>query len=337
MSTTTQKQYVNDDSCKKACIAHCEGCFKAFCIRHFRDHRRELHEELNLIIDENDHLKDIINQHRTNPDLHPLLADINNWEKESIAKIHQRTEVLRQELLQSIAAHEDELSKKFQQLSEQLKQSKEQDDFIEIDLQDWKKTLENLKTNLISPSTISINRDDNISFVQNISITSFIKTSEKFDRVSDNRVRIEENGQVVIHDASDDHTEIRGKNEYVLGSHKIRLCIEQSSGGWLFLGINSKLTSLQPLSYSSKSTYGWTNNNAIWSNGQKNRNNSNDIIEMEEKDVINLILDCDKRTITMTNERTNKKHEMAVSIVHCPFPWQLHVNLLEPNSSIRIL
>jgi len=336
-SSSTRKQCANDDGCKQAAVTNCEGCSKAFCIKHMIDHRRLLDEEMNVIIDEHDYLKNILNQQTTKPDSHSLIKEIDQWEKESITKIQKRAQELRQELFQSTSAYTSDLSKKLQQLSEQLKRGREHDDFIETDLQNWKKTLENLKTNLISLSTISINRDDNVSLVQNISITSFIKTSEKFERVSDNRVRIEESGQVAIHDASNDHTEIRGKNEYISGSHKIRLCIEQSSGGWMFLGINSKLTSLQPLSYSSKSTYGWTNNNAIWSNGQKNRNNSNDVIEMEEKDVINLIMDCDRRTITMINERTNKKHEMAVNIVHCPFPWQLHVNLLEPNSSIRIL
>jgi len=161
--------------------------------------------------------------------------------------------------------------------------------------------------------------------------------NEKFELVSDNGVRIEESGQVVIHGTKHEHIEVRGKNGYASGLHKIRLYIEKSSNIWMFLGINSKFTPLQSASYGCKATYGWTSNNDIWSNGLKNRNNSKDDIEMKKNDIINLILDCDKQTITIVNERTNKKHEMAVNIDYCPFPWQLHVNLFEGESRVRIL
>jgi hypothetical protein len=336
-SSSTRKQCANDGGCKQAAVTTCEGCSKAFCVKHFNDHRRLLDEEMNMIIDEHDHLKHTLNQRTTKLDTHPLIKELENWEKESIAKIQQRAQELRQELLESTAAHTGDLLKTLQQLSEQLKQCREQDDFIEIDLQLWKKTLDNLKTDLTSLSTICINRHNNVSLVQDISINLFVVMKEEFELVSDNGVRIEESGQVVIHDAPNNHIEVRGKNEYASGSHTIRLCIEETSDTWMLLGINSKLTSLQRLSYNSQSTYGWSSNNDIWSNGQKNRNNSNDVIEMKKNDIINLILDCDKQAIMMVNERTNKKHEMAVNIFHCPFPWQLHINLFEANSRVRIL
>jgi hypothetical protein len=335
-SSSTGKQCANDDGCKQAAVTNCEGCSKAFCIKHFSDHRRLLDEEMNVIIDEHDHLKNTLNQQTMKPDPHPLMKEIHQWEKESIEKIQQRANELRQELFRSATVHTDDLSKKLQQLSEQLKRAREQDDFIEADLQLWKETLDNLTTNLTSPSTISINRH-NASLVQNISINLFVVMKEKFELVSDNAVRIEESGQVAIHDAQHGHTEVRAKNEYASRSHKIRLYIEQSSSIWIFLGINSKSTPLQSQSYLSKSTYGWSSSNDIWSNGQKNQNNSKDVIEMKKNDIINLILDCEKQKIMMVNERTNKNHEMAVNIDYCPFPWQLHVNLFEGESRVRIL
>jgi hypothetical protein len=386
-SSSTRKQCANNNGCKQAAVTNCEGCSKAFCIKHIIDHRRLLDEEMNVIIDEHDYLKNMLNQQTTKPDSHPLIKEIDQWEKESIAKIQKRAHKLRQELFQSTAAYTSDLSKKLQQLSEQLKRGREHDDFIETDLQDWKKTLENLKTNLISPSTISINRDDNVSLVHNISITSFVKTSEEFERLSDNGVRIEERGQVIIHDALDDYTEIRGKNEYVSGSHKIlpvvtneefekvsdkevrikengqvavrdgtlsptevrgkneyrsgrheiRVRIEESSGTWMFLGINSKVTPLRCYSHTRKSAYGWSSNNYIWLKGSEQLNISNPRIEMKMNDVITLTLDCDNRKISMLNERTKAEHELIVDINNCPFPWQLHLNLYEPQDSVRIL
>ncbi|CAM4917879.1 unnamed protein product, partial [Rotaria socialis] len=106
---------------------------------------------------------------------------------------------------------------------------------------------------------------------------------------------------------------------------------------WTFLGINSKSTLLQKQSSSSKSAYGWTNNNYIWSNGGCQPNKSAARIEMKMNDMITLTFDCNHRKISMINERTQANYELLVNIDHCPFPWQFHVNLYEANSRIRIL
>jgi hypothetical protein len=336
-SSSTRKQCANDDGCKQAAVTNCEGCSKAFCIKHFTDHRRLLDEEMNIIITEHDHLKNTLNQHMVKPAIHPLIDDIDNWGKESIVKIQQRTKELRQELFQSITVHQDDLSKKLQQLSEKLKESRENDDFIETELQHWKKTLYDFKTDLTLPSAISIIRCDNVSFVQNIVINSFMRTKELFEWVSNDGVQIEDNEQVVVHNDVREHTEVRGKNEYNSGRYGIRLRIEQSSSGWMFFGINSKSTPLQNSSYGSESAYGWSSNNKIWLNGLWKNNSSNYIIEMMMYAIIELIFDCDNRKISMINERTKMKHELKVNTDSCPFPWQLHLSLGVPNSCVRIL
>ena len=58
---------------------------------------------------------------------------------------------------------------------------------------------------------------------------------------------------------------------------------------------------------------------------------------MKTGDRLRLILDCDSRKISLANERTGIQHELTVSIVQCPFPWQLHLNLFEANSRVRVL
>ncbi len=277
-----------------------------------------------------------LNQQTTKPDSHPLIKQINEWEKESIAKIQRKAKELRGQLLQLATGHLDELSKKLRHLSGKLNESRESDSFVETDLQDWRKSLDDLKANLVSPSTFSISRHDTNPLVQNVSV-NVIGTNDLFERVSDNSVRIEQNGQVAIRDASNYYSEIRGKKEYTSGRHEIRLCIEQSADSWTFLGINSKVTPLQKNSYSSKSTYGWSSNNGLWLNGAHQNNTSTARIEMKTNDRIRLIFDCDKRQISMINERKNAKYELDVNIVHCPFPWQLHTILVEPNSRVRIL
>jgi hypothetical protein len=337
-SALTRKQCANGNDCKQPSAALCEGCSKALCTKHFIDHRRLLGEEMDAIICQHDQFQHTLNQQTTNSDSHPLIKQIDEWEKESIIKIRQKAKEIREQLLNLTTAHTVDLSKKLRNVSEKLKEAREHDSFVETDLQQWKTTIEGLKANFASPSTFTINRQHEIPLVRNISI-NLGGTIELFERVSDNRIRIEENGQVAIQNASAVHsyTELRGKNEYTSGRHEIRLCIEQSADIWTFLGINSKSVPLQNQSQSSKSTYGWTNNNCLWLNGHGQKPTSAPRIEMKTNDIINLIFDCDNQKISMINERTLARHELTININYCPFPWQLHVNLSEPQSRVRIL
>ncbi len=91
---------------------------------------------MNMIIDEHNLLKNNLNQQITKPDSHPLIKQIDQWGKESIVKIQKRAKELRQELLQSTTNYTNDLSEKFHKLSEKLKESRENDHFIDTDLQD---------------------------------------------------------------------------------------------------------------------------------------------------------------------------------------------------------
>jgi hypothetical protein len=335
-STSTRKECEDGDGCKLPAAVDCRGCSQAFCIKHLLNHRGRLAEEMNIIIDEHDQFQHVLNQQIANSDSHPLIKQIDEWENESIVKIQQKATELRQELLQLTTVHSDDLSTKLRDLSEKMKEGREHESFVETDLDLWKKYLDYLIANFALPSTFSINRHHEIPLVNDISI-NFIGTNELFEQVFDNTVQIEENGRVAIHGLLQNYTEICGKNEYMSGCHKIRLCIEQSSDTWMFLGIDSKLNFPCNKSHNSKSAYGWTNNNCIWVDGQHSINTSTPRIEMKMNDIIILIFDCDQRKISMINERTNIKYELSVNIDNCPFPWQLYVNFYEPNSRVRIL
>jgi hypothetical protein len=291
---------------------------------------------MTIIISEHDHLQNTFNQQPTEPDSHPFVKAIDEWEKVSIVKIQQKAKALRLELNHLTTLHKDELAKRLRHLSEQLNDSRENDNFIELDLQQWKTTLKDLKVMLDPSSTFSFEEHANSPLLQNISVV-FTVENDLFQQVFDNTAEIKQNGQVVIHDPSYNYTEIRGENEYSSGRHTIRLCIEQSADRWTFLGIISKSKPLQKQSFNSKSAYGWTNNNYLCLNGEYQPNRSISRIEMKTNDIISLIFNCDKRKISMINERTNAKYELDVNIDHCPYPWQFHVNLYEANSCVRIL
>ncbi len=153
-------------------------------------------------------------------------------------------------------------------MSEQLKQRRENNDFLETDIHYWKQKLKALEAEVVTSSTVFIGQCNNGSLIENVSASIFKAATEFFDQVSDACVKIDESRQVAIRDGSDSCTEIRGKTEYTSGCHEIRLSIEQISNAWAFLGLNSKFTEVQNASYKSKSTYRWSSDKCIWFNGE---------------------------------------------------------------------
>jgi len=337
-SSSTKRICAIGNGCNQRAITCCEGCLQRFCPVHFTEHRNRLHDAMNGLIQEHDDIKNSLEEQRKNGDAYQLIKRIYEWERESIAKIKKRAKELQLQLAQFAQTHNEDFKQKFQSLSEQINEYREYGDFIETDLHHWKQTINDLKLNFISPITVSIEQHDGHVLVENITVNVVKKTTnELFEQIFDDKARIEQNGQLVIHNNLNDHTEIRGKNEYTKGCHNIRLRIEETSSSWIFIGINSKLTPLKNQSYSSESSYGWSCNNYNWSNGEHEEGTLDNRIEMKNNDIISLFFDCDNCMIMMINERTRTKHELPVIIDNCPFPWQLHVVLREPNSRVRIL
>ncbi|UJR16013.1 hypothetical protein I4U23_002928 [Adineta vaga] len=337
-SAVARKQCSNDSNCTQTTVANCEGCSKAFCPTHFTQHRNLLDEKMNLIMSKHNDLKKMFNHHRSEPYNHPLIQNINSWEKESVAKIQRRAKELRKEVLQLTIANQNELSIKLQQLSDRLKQSRVNGDFIETDLQLWKNSLIELKTNLNSLSTISITQNDDKPIVFNMFIESYRKVNDVFERLSDNSVQILKSGRVAAHDATKNLTEVRGKHEYSSGCYEIHLSIDRFIGEWMFFGINSKSGTLEKISSAPPaSACGWSSDNSCWLNGTDQVVGSNPSVELKMDDKICLLVDCDNRQLSMVNQRTKAKHELIVDENFCPFPCQLSIALYDPNSYVRIV
>jgi hypothetical protein len=337
-SASTRKICTSANGCKQVAIITCEGCSQAFCTQHFGGHRNLLNDEMNEIIGEHDDLTNSFIQQTNSQDSHPYVLQIHNWEQQSISRIQQRAQELRLHLSALTNNHKNDCSEQLQNLSKQIIECREHGDFMEADLHHWREILKDLKLNIASPPTITIDRDNNTPLALNISINQTTKPiNDIFERVFNNTVRIIENGQTAIHEGPYGFVEVRGKNQYVSGSHKIRLFLENFEDAWMFVGINSVSTPLQNYSYRTKSAYGWGIKTYNWLNGIPNLNVENHSIDLESNDVIGLIFDCDTSQISLINERTKAKHELTVNVQKCPIPWQLHVILRTENTRIRIL
>lgn len=159
------------NGCKYSANFNCEGCSQAFCTQHVSDHRRMLGEELNEIIGEHNNLKNSLIHQTTEPESHPLTKQINDWEENSINKARQKANEIRKELIPLITVHTTKISKQLQELSKQLSLGQEHDDFIETDLNRWKKTLDKLKLDFASSSFIVIDNNESVPLISNVLIT----------------------------------------------------------------------------------------------------------------------------------------------------------------------
>jgi hypothetical protein len=129
-------------------------------------------------------------------------------------------------------------------------------------------------------------------------IGSKLKNSDDIFNACLDGVTIEDNGRLIIHNKLNNPVEIRGKNEYSSGIHQFRLQIEKNPlETWIFFGIS------------------------------QNRQTTGQFSHTHENDIILLIFDCDNRTISYTNERSQCSQKLNIGLSKCPFPWQLHINL----------
>jgi hypothetical protein len=90
---------------KAAGIYRCEGCLNVFCRKHLNDHRDLLSHQLDEIVLEHDTLHQTIVETKVKQNnQHPLLKEIDQWEKNSIMKIQQLAEEARQQVKNSISS-----------------------------------------------------------------------------------------------------------------------------------------------------------------------------------------------------------------------------------------
>ncbi|CAF4377406.1 unnamed protein product, partial [Adineta steineri] len=106
-----------------------------------------------------------------------LIDQINQWEKNSIDKIKQKAKDCIEIVIKSSQTFND-IEKKFNNLSEQIKQIHKEDEFNEINLNYLRNQLIEITQELNSPLDISIQQDSQ-SFVNEISV---ILSKSKFLR-----------------------------------------------------------------------------------------------------------------------------------------------------------
>ncbi|CAF3050010.1 unnamed protein product [Rotaria sp. Silwood2] len=136
MATATTDRNLCDTCGKAKGISKCEGCAKIFCYSHFGDHRQELNKQLDEVEVIRDLYRQTLTEQTADPQRDELVQQINHWESDSIKKIQETAE-----------------------LTDQLRQSHQENDFVETDLHQWKEQLEQLSREHTNPSNIILRQD----------------------------------------------------------------------------------------------------------------------------------------------------------------------------------
>jgi hypothetical protein len=162
MATTTTGKAKCITCGKDRSAVRCEGCLQIFCYNHLTDHRQELNRQLDDIEVNRDMFRETLTQQTIDLEKHSLIKHINEWEENSIKKIQQTAEESRKLLIQYTKEYINEIEVNLNKLTEELRQTRQENDFNEIDLIKFKDKLTQLTKELEQPPNISIQEDSSL-------------------------------------------------------------------------------------------------------------------------------------------------------------------------------
>ncbi|CAF0738813.1 unnamed protein product [Adineta ricciae] len=324
-------------------IFRCEGCLQVFCRKHLNEHRDALSHQLDEIVLEHDTLQQTICENtKAAEKQHPVLKQIDQWEKEAIQKIQRMAEELKQQVKELYGT--PRISKQLRELAEQLQKARIDDDYVESDFDKWKATLQKLQDDLkdLFPM-MYVSENSSQALVTAVCLSPWpmeINTIERFGETVGS-VSIDERHLVATHCGPNNGPAlVRGIGEYTNGVHTIRFLFEKRS--LTFITSFEISPKLMPLATSSSVgqyyCYGWfSNDDIIAPDADQRRYRKLRDMNGETSFEIELQLDCDNRKVSCTNLRTKNRAQLKVDITKCPFPWQIRFYMYAVGDCVRLL
>ena len=155
--------------CQKPKVTYkCTGCSKEYCKQHLRDHENELELELDQIENERNIFRQTFSERIEQPDKQHLIQQINQWERHSIKKIQESAEENRQLILNELNQHFKKIEIDLSSFTNEIKEIRQENDFNEVNLNDLRNKLENLRKQLDNPASISVRQKNQSSFINSI-------------------------------------------------------------------------------------------------------------------------------------------------------------------------
>ena len=153
---------------KKSCVkcpkgpgqVCCDGCEQHFCMKHLREHRAELSEQMDDLTSEHDQLQQhLMRDTADHPS--PLMTRVDQWESKSIQKIQQVAAEVRSQLTELLAQTKQNIGESLRQIATELQENRQMETFTETELNKWMNQLKELRQELEIPSTIDVMNDEN--------------------------------------------------------------------------------------------------------------------------------------------------------------------------------
>ena len=139
-------------------VLRCDGCHRFYCVEHVLEHRTELSTQMNGIEQEYENLKQLFEPHGKHQE-HPLLSQIDVWEHDAILKIQHSAQRARDELRQLLNEYNNRMKTALQQFSQQLHDGRQENDFTEIELNQWKEQLQTIRQQFEALADIELMQD----------------------------------------------------------------------------------------------------------------------------------------------------------------------------------
>ena len=126
-----------DEDTKNLCIAHCLGCRDVFCVEHLIEHRRNLTDEINQLIERHDKLK--------KSSLNEQFQLIDRWEMEMMELIRKHASEVKEKILEIYDGYEVQWKERHEILEKELREKRDSNRFFEGELIEFSQQIEQLE------------------------------------------------------------------------------------------------------------------------------------------------------------------------------------------------
>jgi hypothetical protein len=340
MAFTTRPKTPCSRCSKAAGILTCRGCDKDFCYHHVAEHREELNKQMDEVTTNHDQLQQTITEQQAQPKCHPLMKQIDIWEQNSIEKIHQAAKEAREQLLIVVDKHRTKVADALTLLTQELTKARNNDDYVETDLNEWIEKIEKLKIDLAAAQAIDFGQDNNeASLIPKIFINDILNDS--FEKWFGD-IQTTDHGKLILHGQTNQTAAVYSKGAYSSGQHQFRFKIEhlRTNQGFFFSIVSNDMdmdmSSRQFIKFNSMKfekafdlTGGYHQNGiSLFSlSGYNNVIQTNDILEFQ--------IDCDHQRIRVINERTNYQKEFSTNLARCKLPWRMAIVLHHASDCVQ--
>lgn len=168
MATSTSKTLCS--VCDKFCMIYtCPACSKHFCFDHLSEHRTKFTQQVYQLQNSHDNIRHEIDRWNSSPTEHPLIKQIDQWEKDSIVRIRQLAEQYRATFCSYSNKVVSEMHMKLHEIAKHMKQIHQGEEIIEIDLKDLEENFQKLQEQWNQLRNVSV-KERSTTFINQISL-----------------------------------------------------------------------------------------------------------------------------------------------------------------------